>query len=524
MKFDLIIKGGTVLDGVSNEGYLADIGIAGDRIKAIGDLQDAQAESVVIGENYYVSPGFVDIQNHSDSYLTLLEIPNQKSLVSQGITTIVVGHCGASLGPLPTPEALKSVQKWRSLAGANLNWLTFAEYLDALEKYKIGVNVASLVGHSTIRRGLLGDEARSATPEEIKITLKVLGESLMAGAAGASLGLMYAHEVDSSKQELLEFASLVGKNKKVLSVHLRSEGSHITEALEEVVGLARESGVCLKISHLKVRGKRNWPELEQVLNNLDRVYQKGIDVFFDVYPYTSSWEVLYTYLPKWAYEGGREAIIANLRDETKRRKILAFLKMQEENFGDILIATSETNPAFIGKTLKQIAENQEIGVEDALLNVLEGTNAQVVVFDRNLSDDNLNQLLKHPLSVVATDGAGYDFDYSALHGLVHPRCFGTMPKFLSMVREQNLMSWAAAIKKISSKPADKVKLKDRGKIMVGNFADIVVFDPHNIGARASYQNPYQLSIGIKYVFVNGHLAFSEGGDQIALPGRVLRVK
>src|SRR3989344_1493126 len=252
MKFDLIIKGGTVLDGVSNEGYLADIGIAGDRIKAIGDLQDARAESVVIGENYYVSQGFVDVQNHSDSYLTLMEIPNQKSLISQGITSIVVGHCGASLGPLPTPDALKSVQKWRSLAGANLNWLTFAEYLEALENYKIGVNVASLVGHSTIRRGLLGDDARSATPEEVQITLKVLGESLAAGAAGASLGLMYAHDVDSSRQELLEFASLVGKNQKMLSVHLRSEGSHVTEALEEVIGLAREANVRLKISHLKV--------------------------------------------------------------------------------------------------------------------------------------------------------------------------------------------------------------------------------------------------------------------------------
>jgi len=320
MTFDLLIKNGTVLDGASNQAYKADIGINGNLIRVVGNLRGASAGQIIDASGLFVAPGFIDIQNHSDSYLTLLEIPSMESLVTQGITTILVGHCGTSLAPLSTPEALKSIQKWRSLAGANVNWQTFEEYLGTLKNYPLGVNVTSLVGHATVRRGLLSDQIRAATPEEILIIEKQIADSFEAGAKGVSLGLVYAHEANSSEEELLSVAKMVASNEKMLSVHLRSEGGHVVEALEEVIGLAEKSGCDLKISHFKIRGSQNYGYLDEALSVIDRAYQRGVSVFFDVYPYTTSWTVLYTYLPKWAYEGGKKSILKNRYCKTSRNR------------------------------------------------------------------------------------------------------------------------------------------------------------------------------------------------------------
>lgn len=523
MAFDILIKNGTVIDGIKNEGYQADVAVSKDKIKAVGNLAKAKADLVIDATGQYVTPGFIDIQNHSDSYLTLLEIPSQESLVRQGITSIVVGHCGTSLAPLPEPGALKSVQKWHSLVGANVDWLSFPEYLLSLEKYEFGVNVASLVGHATIRRGIIGDSARAAAPEEIKIISKIFEESLDAGGGGASLGLMYAHEVDSSQEELEAVARLASAREKILSVHLRSDSSHVVDAVNEAITLSASCKARAKISHLKIRGRENWRYLDQLLGLLDRAYQQGTDIFFDVYPYTTSWAVLYTYLPKWAYQGGKKAILQNLRSETSRKNILAYLREQEHNLENILIASSETNPGLVGKTLKEIARNNEVKVEEALLNVLAATNAQTVVFDHNLSPEVTETLLKHPLSVVASDGAGYDFSNIRGRGLPHPRCFGTFPKFLSMVREKKIMSWGEAIKKITLRPAEKIGLANRGKISPGASGDVVIFDPKTIGSDSTYENPYREPDGINHVLVNGKIAYTASAIASSLSGRVIRL-
>lgn len=522
--YDILIKNGTVIDGAGDMPVLCDVAVESGQVAAIGNLGAAKAKRVIDAVGRFVTPGFVDIQNHSDSYLTFLEMPAVESLVTQGVTTIAVGQCGSSLAPLPSPEALKSIQKWRSLAGANLNWLTFQEYLKALQNYKFGVNIVSLAGHSTIRRGLLGDQVRAATPEEIKIMSKVLKDSMTAGAGGLSLGLMYAHEVDSTIEELRAVVNEVSLQNKMVSIHLRSEGSHVVAALGEAISLVEGTRARCKISHFKVRGANNWGYIGEALNLLDRAYQRGVDIVLDVYPYTTSWTVLYTYLPKWAYEGGRAAILKNLQNREMRSRILAYLREHETNLGNIFIATSETNPSLVGKTLSQVAANQEVSVEEALLNVLTATNAQVIVFDHNLSEDIVEVLLKHPLSIVATDGAGYDFSYSPDNGLVHPRCFGAMPKFLAMVRDKKLMSWPDAIKKMTSKPAEKLGLSKRGKLLAGYAADIVIFNPQEIANRATYENPYQESDGLDYVLVNGEIAYAASDVGMrATSGKVIKL-
>lgn len=517
--FDILIKNGTVIDGTGEVGHKQDLAISKGKITQIAPNIDPKTASVVIdAQDKFVTPGFVDIQNHSDSYWTLFNNPGQDSLIMQGITTIVVGNCGSSLAPLSGRESIKTIQKWHDLSGSNINWTTFKEFGEVLANLKLGVNVASLVGHATLRRGLLGDEIRQITSEEQKMMEKLLETALDQGALGMSLGLIYAHEVNSAKTELIGLISKLPKSKKYLSVHLRSEASHILEAIDESLDLARETGVGIKISHLKIRGQKNWSQFDYIISKLENAYHQGVNVSFDVYPYDTSWSVLYTYLPKWVYEQGRAGILKHLSNPLDRRKIIDYLKDQSQDSEKIVIASAKGNPGFVGKTLGQIAGSQGVSKEEVILNILAASDTQVIVFDHNLSAEQMELFLASPLSVVATDSAGYGYDTEEL---IHPRCFGAMPKFLEIVREKKLMKWEQAIKKITSEPAKIAGIKMRGTISKNNFADIVVFDPKIIKDQSTYQHPVASPAGIEAVIINGALAV-KSGQLIARSGSFIR--
>ncbi len=505
--YDILIQNGTVIDGTGKPAFQADIGIEDGVIKDVApNLNSKKATKVLNAKGLYVTPGFIDIQNHSDSYWTLLEQPEQQSLLAQGITTIVIGNCGSSLAPISSPEALKTFQKWHTLSGVNVNWSSFGELLEVLAQEKRGVNVASLVGHATLRRGLLGDQARNAKPDEIKIMENMLVKALDEGGMGLSMGLVYAHEVDSTTEELIKLASHLKKAGKVMSVHLRSEGGAILDAIDEVIDIASRCDIRVKISHLKVREKKNWHNFDRVINKLENAYHQGLDVTFDVYPYSSSWSVLYTYLPRWAYEGGREQIMRHVTMPIDRRKILDHLKEQQLDYRNIIVASAENNQTFVGKSLMEIASNQGVSNEEGLLNVIKATRAQVVVFDHNLNEENVELFLTSPLSMIATDGAGYNGPLQ--DELVHPRCFGTMPTFLKLVREKKVMKWEQAIRKITSEPARVLGLENRGVIKEDAAADITIFDPMSINPLATYDHPFRLPQGVDSVLVNGQVAWS----------------
>ncbi len=517
--FDILIKNGSVIDGIAKNAIKADVAIDNGKVVQIAPNISAKGgKKIIEAEGKFITPGFIDIQNHSDSYWTIFDQPDQLSLLSQGITSIVMGNCGSSLAPLPNQEAIKTIQKWHNLAGVNLNWASFEELCAILEQNKIGVNVASLVGHATLRRALVGDSVRNTTPDELKVMTKLLNESLDQGALGMSLGLVYSHEVDSTRLELEELARNLKHQDKYLSVHLRNEDSGILEALDEALEIAEKCEIAVKISHLKIRGKENWHLFDRVINKLENAYHQGLNVSFDAYPYSTSWSVLYTYLPRWAYEGGRPAILARITKDTERRKILDFLRQQNHNYDNIRIATAASNPTLIGKTLTQIAINQGISKEEALLAVLSASHGQAIVFDNNLSDEHVELILSSPLSIIASDGAGYTKESA---DLIHPRCFGTMPRFLSMVREKKILSWEQAIKKITSEPAKLMGLKARGILAPDAAADVVVFDPLTIQDLADYDQPYQMAKGINTVIVNGAIAFENGSVQ-TLAGKVIR--
>jgi N-acyl-D-amino-acid deacylase len=515
---DILIKNGTVMDGTGNPARKADVAIEKGKITNIAPNITTKSLRIINAQDMFVTPGFIDLQNHSDSYWTILDQPDQMSLLSQGITTIMMGNCGASLAPLLSSESIKTIQKWHNLSGINLNWLSMGEFLKHMSTVPKGVNVGTLVGHSTLRRGLLGDQIRQVTDAEMKVMKNELYAALEQGAFGLSLGLVYAHEVNTSMEELQQLAQIIKSTDRYLSVHLRSEGKHILEALDEVIELAANTGVPIKISHLKVRGKSNWQLFGRLMSKIEVAYHQGINISFDVYPYSTSWSVLYTYLPKWAYEGGRDQILKMIADPMSRRKILDYLRETSQELDNIIVSEAAYNANFVGKTLKQIGINQSVSSAEAVLNVITATKAQVMVFDHNLSDEHVELFCTSPLSFIATDGSGYSGKTSKL---VHPRCFGAVPRFLSMVRDNKIMKWEHAIRKLAADPAKLLGLNDRGILGVDKAADVTIFDPLTITDKADYQNPDSVSEGVQTVIVNGQEAFAQ--KQVKnLNGQVLK--
>ncbi len=516
--FDIIIKNGTVIDGTGAPARKADLAIEKGKIVAIEPNITGRSNELVDATDHYVTPGFIDTQNHSDSYWTIFDQPDQFSLLSQGITSVIMGNCGASLAPLLSADSIKAVQKWHNLSGANINWVTMTEFLQYMQNLPHGLNVGTLVGHATLRRGLVGDRVQVLDESDLKVIKKSLAEALDQGAFGLSMGLIYAHEVNSSIEELQQLINQLKPSQKYLSIHLRSEGTHILESVDEVIELAQKAEVPIKISHLKIRGKKNWPLFDRLMSKLEVAYHQGLNISFDVYPYDTSWSVLYTYLPKWSYEGGRDQILKMVSDFTSRRKILDYIKSQDYDYNHIIVSEASNGANFIGKTLKLIAANQGVGPEEAMLNVIAATNAQVTVFDHNLSTEHTELLCASPLSLISTDGAGYGLKNKTL---VHPRCFGTMPRFLRMVSEHKILKWEHAIKKLTAEPAKLLNLSDRGTLEIGRAADVVVFDPHTITDKADYKNPNILSEGINTVLVNGKIAFADK-QTVNLNGQVLK--
>jgi N-acyl-D-amino-acid deacylase len=518
--YSLIIKNATIIDGSGKPGEILDVAVSGDEIVNIAKKIDASADLILDAAGKILCPGFIDLQNHSDSYWQIFDNPSLSSLTTQGFTTILIGNCGASLAPLLSPDALLSLQKWHNLEASNINWTSFSEYIEELGRKRLGCNVASLVGYSTLRRAIVGDQIRSLEKNELEALKYALTESLEAGAFGLSNGLSYAHEIIVSELELFELAKIVKKNEGLFSVHLRSEGGEIIEAIDEALDIAKSTEVNLKISHLKIKNESNWQKLPEAIGLIDTAFHQGVNVHFDLYPYDTTWQALYSYLPKWAIEGGRTLMLKHFANPVQKNKLLTYLNNTGVKFSTIKVASTANKLNFTGKMIGQIAKNLEVSSEQAVLDLIANGGSEVLVFEQNLDKDQVQQLVLHPLSFIGTDGAGFSSDVTGK--LVHPRCFGTATKFLRETLDNKSLDLPSAIKKLSLGPATKLGLKKRGKVAIGCFADLVIFDDKKIRDRATYENPYMFSEGVDYVFVNGKPTVWEGKISGQLPGYVLR--
>ncbi len=523
--YDILIKNSTIINGTKNNKYKADIVVSDGKIKKIGKLGAPKANIVIEADNLYTAPGFIDINNHSDAYLTLFTIPNLESLLKQGITTIIGGNCGSSLAPLVSADILKTIQKWADIQEINLNWLTFKEFLEELDKKGLGTNFGSLVGHSTIRRGVLKDEFRNLKPKELKTVKELLKSALKEGAFGLSTGLVYSHAKIAPPKEIIELVKSVKDFDGIYTTHIRGEAEELLPAIEETIEVAKKTRVSTEISHLKAMGKKFWPNMSKAISLIEEAHKSKININFDIYPYTITGSVLYILLPDWVAEGGKFMLLKRLQDPVIKNKVIK--EMQEKKdyeYDKITIAMSPIDKTFIGRKISEIAKSQNISVEEAIINMLTISDGRVITFLDTIDPENIEKGIKHHLSFIASDGAGYNLQYyQRKKELVHPRCFGAFTRFLGRyVREKELLGWEEAIYKITGGPAEKLGLKDRGFLKENFWADLVIFDPKKIIDKATFENPYQYSGGIEYVFVNGKMAIEKGIYTGEKAGRALK--
>jgi N-acyl-D-amino-acid deacylase len=520
---DVLIKGGMVIDGKLGKMRRADVTIDGDKISFVGDAAGTTGTLEIDATGKYVAPGFIDLTNHSDTHWRLFNDPGQESMLYQGITTILGGNCGSSLAPLVHGADIEGIGKWVNVSDININWQTTEEFIAELERYQFGVNFATLIGHGTLRRGVMRDGARTATDSEIEQMKLLLDRSMKAGAWGFSISLGSAHGKAASEREILELIGVVAGYDGLVKHHLRDEGAKILSSVSELLGHARKSGARICVSHFKAIGRRASEHAIEALSMISQARGEGTKLGYDVFPYTSTGSNLFMLLPQWAIEGDKQMILANLRDKEKHNAIIASLKEATLHYDRIIIATAIHDSFSVGKSIAEIAERAGKSPEEAMLDILLINGLGVTIFNEVIDPKSLEYFVARDYAAIATDGVGYGERRLLEKELPHPRSFGSCPRvFREFVKEKALLSWEEAVYKMTGLPAEVLGLKDRGILEKGKVADVVVFDPETITDVADYTDPHRFSVGMDWVLVGGVPAIRNGKTTGDLRGKVLK--
>ncbi|MCK5413321.1 MAG: D-aminoacylase [Candidatus Pacebacteria bacterium] len=521
---DIIIKNGTVIDGTGEKGIIADLGIEKGKIVEIGNIRSSSSSRTIDATGKTVCPGFIDILDHSDNFWTIFTIPRLDSKAFDGVTTIIGGNCGTSLAPISNQSSIEAMRKWVDIDNVNINWSETKAFFLELNKKKIGLNFGTLIGHETLRRSLLGDEVRKITEEEVEIIGKMLDDSLQAGAFGLSTGLVFSHAKMTTINEIKFLVNILKSSNSYYASHIRGEAEELLPSVNETIHIGREMKIPIEISHLKAVGKKYWPDMQKAIEMINVANEEGVDINFDIYPYDTTGSVLYILLPDWVSSGGRKEMITRLKDLELREKIVKEMKSMNYNYDNIVISICPRLKEAVGRKITDIAISQEISIEEAIIELLISANGHVVVFDGGiLSEENVKLSLQSPHSIIASGDAAYNVEYARTGELVHPRCFGTFSRVLGKyVREEKVISLEEAIRKMTSLPAKKIGLKDRGILQKGNYADIVVFNQKTVIDKATFSNPYQYSKGIEHVIINGKIVINDGEHTGELVGKVLK--
>jgi len=519
--YSVLIKWGMVLRGGNLERL--DIGVKDDRILAVGDLSREKAPVEIDATGRYVSPGFIDLTSHSDTHWTLFDHPSQESFLRQGVTTILGGNCGSSLAPLVKASDIAGTLRWTDASRSNVNWRSLDEFFSELSRRPIGVNFATLVGHGTLRRGVMGETARNATPDEIGQMRFLLEKSFGAGAFGFSTSLASTEGLWAGPSELSSLFALAGSYGVLTKHHLKDEGKNILPAVVSLIQLAREAGAKMHLSHFKILGRASWPLFHDVMRVIESGREEGLDLTLDAFPYTRTGSLLQAFLPPWLLEGGREKILAALGVPARREEVKSYLKSLTLHYDRITVASVLRDFSLLGKTLSQLAAAAGLEPEETMLRLLEVNDLKVAIFNEVISAGHLEELIRKEYCLVASDGVGYAGGLSALPDLPHPRSFGAFPRaFELFVKEKNILSFPELIRKMTELPAAVLGLKDRGKIEKGFFADVVIFNPETISSPADYENPQLGPGGVEWVLVNGRVSVSSGNFNGNLAGRILK--
>ncbi len=515
-----VIAGGTVIDGTGAPRRVADVGIVGGEIVAVGDLSHADAERVD-ARGLFVAPGFIDLHTHSD--MTLLQSPGFSSTLRQGVTTELCGNCGMQVGlALDTPEFALEQRLARGSRG--FRWTSMAEFLALAEERQIAANVAFLAGHGTLRKRVMGWEMGPPDADALCRMRDLLRRTMEEGAFGFSTGLEYAPGRYAQTDELTALAQEVAAAGGLYATHLRNEAEGLIESVEEALAIARGSGAALQLSHHKAEGRRHWGTVERTLAMIDAARAAGLDAACDVYPYTAFMTGLgVRTLPAWAQEGSIEQVAESLRDPSTRDRVLVEMTALGLDWERIQIAIARNHREVQGLSLADIARERGVTPPEAVVDLIIAENGLVTGISFEIDEEDMRRVMRYEHTSIGSDSATRAITGPLAEDLIHPRGFGTFPRVLGRyARDEGVLSWEQAVRKMTGLPASRLGLKRRGVLAPGAHADLVLFDPATIVDTATYENPFQYPAGIRHVYVNGTAVIQDGEETGARPGRVLR--
>ncbi len=531
--FDLLIRGGDVVDGTGSPARRADVGIRGDTIDAIGDLSGHPAVQVVEADGLVVAPGFIDMHSHSD--FTLLVDGKGLSKVTQGVTTELLGESG-SAAPL-VGEARAPVEKGLGEMGITLDWATLGEYFARLEREGMSVNIVSMVGSGRIREAVVGFDNRPPTAEEMKRMKELVEEAMTDGAAGLSSGLIYPPNGYATTEELIALATVAARYGGFYLSHIRGEDERLLQALQEAIEIGREANLPVEVLHFKRSsmrlGQEPDPSIQDAAALIEKAQQEGVAVHANLYPYSASQTTLNVRLPAWAQEGGNQKLVERLRNpETRqriRKELAALLSkgIAGATPDTILFGSTpyEAHKNLQGKRIAEIAELMEVDAAEAYLELIDKAEGQTRAIYFGMREEDVRFALALPWTSIGSDGTAIAPVGILARSHPHPRWYGTFPRVLGYyVREEKVLTLPEAIRKMTSLPATRLGLADRGTLAPGFKADVVVFDRETIRDRSTFTEPHQLSEGVEFLTVNGELVLEDGEHTGAKPGRVLRHK
>jgi len=529
-RFDVLIKNGTVYDGSGGEGRRADIALRGDRIAALGDLKNESAPLTIDAKGLAVAPGFINMLSWSNE--SLIADGRSESEIRQGVTTEIMGE-GESMGPVNDRVREKMVREQKDIH-YDVTWKTLADYLRFLEKRGISCNVASFIGATTIREYVIGFDDKPPTPEQLDEMRALVRQEMEAGALGIGTSLIYPPAFYAKTPELIELCKVAAQYQGKYISHMRSEGNHLFEALDELLQISREAHIPAEIYHIKAAGKSNWPKLDTLLARIEAAQKEGLKITADMYTYTAAGTGLDACLPPWTEEGGYPALFKRLRDPAMREKIAREVKTPTDEWENLYLAAgspdkillvgfkSEKLKPLTGKSLAEVAKMRGKDPVETLMDLIAEDESRIDSIYFLMSEENVRKEMAKSWISFGSDEASQAPEGVFLKSNPHPRAYGNFARVLGKyVREEKVISLGEAVRRLSALPASNLGLDQRGFLKDGMFADLVVFDPTTITDHATFEQPHQYATGVKQVFVNGVQVIKDGEHTGATPGRAL---
>ena len=529
--YDLIIRHGHIIDGTGNPWYAADLAINGDRIAAIGDLHAARAKREIDASGRVVAPGFIDMLGQSE--FSLLLDNRSLSKLAQGITTEITGE-GGSIAP-QNAKTIASIQPLLDQYKFTLDWTTLDQYASRLQKQGTPLNIGTYVGSAQIREAIIGDDDRAPTSAELAQMQSLVEQAMKEGALGVSSALIYPPNIYAKTEELIALAKIASQYGGLYATHMRSEGASEAAALAEAIRIGREANLPVEIFHLKVSGKPRWGNMKSIVATIQAARDSGLDIAASMYPYIAGSTALVSALPPWVADGGSPKLLERIKDPAVRARIKKDLSTDHPDWENLFYDCGGASGVLIasvqkpelkqweGKTVEDVAKAWKKSPEDALMDFVLADHAQTGAIYFMASEEDLKTGLSQPWTSIGLDSNEMSLDGPTFEPHTHPRAFGSMPRFLGRyVRDQHLMPLESAIRKITSLPAQREHLANRGLLQPGYFADITIFDPNTIIDRATYNNPAQLPEGVSFTIVNGQIEFETGKLTGVAAGNFLR--